>query len=277
MGRPDDHQRAEDSNRHLWNEIAPVHMTAYEEVRILREGGEILDADELRDVGNVAGKSLLHLQCHIGTDTLAWRRRGAVVTGVDFSPVSIACSRRLAAELGLEARFIEANLYDLPQVLSEPFDIVYTSRGVLCWLRDLKAWGELIARYLSPGGIFYMMEAHPLLNALGETSPGTLSVAHRYFHREQPTAWDDTEGDYADPTYVPSHPSYEWEWSLADVFRALLCAGLRIEHFDEQQRLFFRRYPSMELCAPRWYHLPRHKGKLPLLFTLRARKPTDGG
>ena len=144
--------QAETSNRVLWDEMARVHIAAYAEVDLLRRGEEILDPVELRELGDVRGKTMLRLQCHTGTDTLAWARRGAVVTGVDFSGQAIACAERLRDELGLEARFLESNVYDLTTALDGEFDVAYTSRGILCRLRDLNAWARIVAHFLKPGG-----------------------------------------------------------------------------------------------------------------------------
>jgi SAM-dependent methyltransferase len=272
---PPSFEQAEENNRALWDEIAPVHFNAYREVDILRNGGIALDELEIRDIGDVKGKSLLHLQCHIGTDTLSWARLGAIVTGVDFSAQSLAYARRLQQELDLDATFIEANLYDLPEVLDGQFDIVYTSRGVLCWLRDLDAWAEVIAHFLKPGGIFYIMESHPFLNVFEEANPGQLSISYPYFHRSEPTLWDEEDGDYADGSYIAQHPSYEWDWTLSDIIGALLKAGLVLESFGEHDRLFFERFPSMVEFEPGHFRLAQPADRLPLIFTLRARKPED--
>lgn len=272
MPNSNPHHPAEEANRLLWDEMARVHIRAYKEVHLLRDGVEILDEIELREVGSVRGKRLLHLQCHIGTDTLAWARRGAIVTGVDFSSEAIACAERLRDELGLTARFIQTNVYDLHHVLSEEFDIVYTSRGVLCWLRDLEAWARVVARYLAPGGLFYLMESHPLLNALEEHSPGDLAFRHPYFHSSEPVRWEPGGPDYADPSHRLGHPSHEWIWTLSDVVNAILGAGLRIQFLNEYDRVFFQFLPSMTSEDGRWYRLPKYGDKVPLLFTLRARK-----
>jgi SAM-dependent methyltransferase len=275
MEMPESFKQAEENNRALWDEIAPVHFNAYREVDILRGGGIVLDELELQEVGDVKGKTLLHLQCHIGTDTLSWARLGAIVTGADFSSKSLALARRLQRESRLDATFVESNIYELPQVLDGPFDIVYTSRGVLCWLRDLDAWARIIAHYLKPGGIFYIMESHPFLNVFEETEPGRLSIVYPYFHRTEPTLWDDEDGDYADGSYVPQHPSYEWDWTLSDILSALHQAGLVVESFAEHNRLFFQRFPSMVEVAPGQFRLPEPADKLPLVFTLLARKPEE--
>ncbi|QAA75876.1 MAG: hypothetical protein BIP78_0108 [Candidatus Bipolaricaulis sibiricus] len=265
-------RQAEEWNRRLWDEMAHVHVRAYREVDLLRTSQEVLDEIELREVGDVRGKRLLHLQCHIGTDTLAWARHGAIVTGVDFSGESIRCAEALREELGLEARFIQSNVYDLPDVLSEEFDLVYTSRGVLCWLRDLNAWAGIIARFLAPDGIFYLMESHPILHALEERPTGEIAFIHPYFHRREPVRWEAGGHDYADPTYRLQHPSHEWIWSMSDVVNAVLRAGLRLEFLNEYDRLFFPFLPSMTSADRRWYRLPLYENKIPLLWTLRARK-----
>lgn len=263
---------AEITNQALWDELAPVHFRAYEEVEMLRRGECVLDELELRALGDVRGKRLLHLQCHIGTDTLSWARRGAVVTGVDFSLRSLEHARRLRDELGLQARFLHANVYDLSASLNEQFDVVYTSRGVLCWLRDLDAWARTVARFLAPGGTFYLMESHPICNVF-EVKDGQLAIANRYFGGKEPTCWSDAEGDYADGEYVPQHPSYEWEWTVSDIVNAVLGAGLQLQRLEEHERLFFRRWPGMAVHSPRWFFWPQHVGKLPLLFTLLATRP----
>lgn len=267
-----DPRRAEEANRALWDEMAEIHFSGYPELRMLRAGEEILDPLELAEIGDVRGKTLLHLQCHIGTDTLAWARRGAIVTGVDFSARALALAAQLRDELGLAATFIHANLYDLPHRLDRRFDVVYTSRGVLCWLRDLEGWARVVARFLKPGGLFYLMESHPMLNALEETAPGMLTFVRSYFHREAPSMWPAGQADYADPSATLSHPTYEWDWALADLFQALISAGLRIVSFQEHDRLFHQHFPSMTTEDGRWYRMPGYEEKLPLMFTLSARK-----
>lgn len=264
---------AERNNQQLWDELAPVHFRSYREVAILRAGGEVLDELELAEIGDVAGLALLHLQCHIGTDSLAWARRGAIVTGVDFSAHSIEYAERLREELRIPATFLRSNVYDLPQLLDQQFDIVYTSRGVLCWLRDLTSWGAIIARYLKPGGRFYLMDSHPTCNIFDDSHEGPLTVAHSYFHEAEPVRWDDDSPDYADDSYVPQHASHEWVWSISDVVNALIGAGLQLESLGEYDRIFDRCFPGMEECRERWFHLPQYAGKLPLIFTVCARKP----
>ncbi len=264
-------KQAEQDNQKMWDELASVHLRAYHEVRLVREGQTTLDETELREIGDVSGKTLLHLQCHIGTDTLSWARQGATVTGVDFSGESIACARKLQEQVQVPATFIESNIYDLPKVLSGEFDIVYASRGVLCWLKDLAAWGRIIAKYLKPGGIFYLMESHPILQIFDDTASDGLPITLPYFHEEQPRRWD-SEVDYADGNYIRENHSYEWSWSMGDIINALVRAGLTLEFLHEYDRLFYQAFPAMVECRDRWYDFPEYRGKLPLMFTLRASK-----
>jgi len=273
LNEPSRFHAAEKENRALWDEIAPIHLKAYHEVDLLREGKEILDKIELHELGPVDGKSLLHLQCHIGTDSLAWARHGARVTGVDFSEVSIACANQLSEELKTPASFIHSNIYDLRAVHEGTYDVVYTSKGVLCWLKDLKEWGRIIAHFLKPGGIFYLMEGHPIAAAMEEVKPGELSLTYPYFHKTDPTTWAG-DADYADPNYVPKHASQEWDWAVSDIVNAIIDAGLRLEFVHEYEKLFFKLFPSMATKDDHWFTLPdNYAGKFPLLLTLRARKP----
>jgi len=189
------------NNRELWNEITPIHaQSKFYDVEGFKKGSSsMLYPVEFEEMGDVSGKSLLHLQCHFGMDTLSWARLGAKVTGVDFSDKSIDLARSLSDELGIEADFVCCNIYDLPAKLSERFDIVYTSGGVLCWLPDLKKWAEIISHFLKPGGFFYILEGHPFSCVFDDSPDATeLKVKYPYFHGPEPDKWE-PEGDYAEP------------------------------------------------------------------------------
>ena len=143
-------------NQDLWNELTPIHeRSKFYDLEGFRSGKQSLKSIELDELGDVSGKSLLHLQCHFGVDTLSWARKGGIVTGIDFSDASINLAQSLSRELGIKASFFRANIYDLPDILKAEFDIVYTSYGVLAWLPDLKRWAEIIVHYLKRGGFFY--------------------------------------------------------------------------------------------------------------------------
>jgi SAM-dependent methyltransferase len=261
----------EAANQKMWDELAPVHYKSYGLER-LRAGQTLLDEIQLADVGDVKGKTFLHLQCHIGSDTLSWAKEGAIVTGIDFSAKSIELAKRLADELHYNARFINCNIYDIEKHLDEKFDIVYTSQGVLCWLKDIREWARLIARYLNPGGLFYIMESHPVEYIFDDTKHGPLTIVHRYFHDDQPIKWDDGNPDYSDPTFIYGKPSFEWKWPLSDIVNSLISVGLRIEFINEYDKTFSRVFPDMVKDKDGWWILPEYRGKLPLVFTLRATK-----
>src|SRR5258708_37313820 len=183
-----DWDKAFQSNKALWNELTAIHARG-ETYRMsaFKEGAKQLDPLVRAEVGNVAGKSLLQLQCHFGMDTLMWARLGAQVTGIDLADEAITLARQLSAEIGIPATFIESNLYDLPHVLAGAFDIIFTSWGVLSWLSDLTQWGQIIARYLAPGGFFYISARHPLLHGFYDRDDAAnLPVHFASFHPAQP-------------------------------------------------------------------------------------------
>ena len=224
-------------------------------------------------MGDVAGKSLLHLQCHFGMDTLSWARLGAHVTGVDFSAEAIALARSLSRELALEARFICSDIYALPDVLEEQFDIVFTSYGVLCWLPDLERWAQVIAHFLKPGGVFYIVEIHPFCDVFyDEAEAGELRVAYSYFHDPQPMRWE-SAGSYADRgAHVQHNISYEWMHSLSDIVNALLATGLHIEYLHEFPYCVYARFPFLEEGADGWWRLPGGANLIPLTLSIKAHK-----
>jgi len=259
-------------NRELWNEITLIHArSAFYDVEGFKKGRCTLDSIELGEVGDITGKSLLHLQCHFGLDSLSWARRGARVTGVDFSDEAITQARSLSKELGIEADFIYSDIYDLRNTLDGKFDVVYTSAGVLCWLPDLKKWAELISHFLTPGGFFYILESHPFSHVFDDSKNLTeLKVRHSYFHSPEPVKWE-PDGDYADPDAVVKNPSYEWTHSMGDIINSLISSGLKIEFLHEFPVLFFKWFPFMEKDDAGWWHL--EGDRLPLTFSIKATRP----
>jgi SAM-dependent methyltransferase len=251
--------REQQANSLSWNQRTKAHLVNWYRLDAFRQGQTTLDEIQLADVGDVGGKKLLHLQCNAGIDTLSWARQGAIVTGVDFSVEAIKLAEQAKDEVGIPARFICCNLYDLKEYLSESFDIVYTSQGVLCWLKDLKEWGQIISHFLRPGGFFYIMEEHPYAVTLDERAH-TLQIANPYFHSSDPVWYPDAH----------TQGTYEWVWSLADIVNSLIQAGLVVDFLHEYDKLFWQRFRYMECIEQRWWHIPGHR--IPLMFTLRARK-----
>jgi len=218
-------------------------------------------------VGDVAGKSLLHLQCHFGLDTLSWAREGATVTGVDFSPDAIAAAKSLSKELGIPAEFVCSDVYALPEVLGErTFDVVFTSYGVLSWLHDLERWAGVVARHLAPGGTFYIVEFHPVLGMLDEEGR---RIARPYFHSPEPQEFVE-HGSYADRSSGATHTLYQWAHSLADVVNALIDAGLRIEFLHEFPYSVHDCEPFFQESAPGRFVVRASPGLIPLMFSIRA-------
>ena len=262
---------AESANRAHWNEIAPVHLKSYG-VEGLLAGRSSIDEIQKRELYPVAGKELIHLQCHIGTDTLSLALDGAKVTGVDFSPESLRIARDLAARMKIDAEFIEANVLELEGRLSRQFDIVYTSQGVLCWIGDIRQWGRTISSLLKPGGIFYIFEQHPFLNVFNDTTTGRFELLYPYFGNGEPVHFNDDMPDYADGSYIPVNKTFEWFWPLSDIIDSLIMSGLEIEFLNEHDVSFHRQLPDMVRGEDGWWRLPGYENRLPLSFSLRARR-----
>jgi SAM-dependent methyltransferase len=259
-----------DANRKLWNGWTPIHArSSFYDVDAFRKGKTSLNEIELEQVGDVDGKRLLHLQCHFGLDTLSWARLGADATGVDFSERAIALAKQLSTETGVEARFLCGDIYDLADLVEGRFDVVFTSYGVLPWLPDLDRWARLVASVLERGGVFHLVEFHPLASMLGEDGR---TFRYRYFHEPEPDRADNV-GSYADPAADFRHDSYEWSHSLGDVVEALLGAGLTIRSFREHPCSPYNCFPFLEEREPgRWF--ARIDGTdLPLLFSISAGAP----
>ncbi len=261
-----------EQNRRHWNEITPIHeRSAFYDVAGFKAGANMLKSIEREELGDVAGKSLLHLQCHFGMDTLSWARLGATVTGVDLSDESIRTARRLAKETGLSADFVESNLYDLPQALHGTFDIVFTSYGVLWWLPDLRRWAEIAAHFLRPGGTFYIAEHHPVMYTFGEFLENRLRIDNSYFNAAE-QRFEAEGGTYADLTAELAEGEIGWSHTLGEVVTALASAGLRIEHVHEFPLSGWQRIPQMIKDPQGYYRLPGDP--VPLMFSIKATKPT---
>jgi SAM-dependent methyltransferase len=260
------------ANRQLWNDWTELNeRSKFYNLPGFLAGESRLDSAEL-ELGEVAGKSLLHLQCHFGMTTLSWARLGAQVTGADFSDKAIALARRLSRETGLAANFVCANLYDLPAALSGEFDIVFTSHGVLSWLPDLPQWAKVIAHFLKRGGTFYIVEAHPFAYVFNDDDKATdLSVHYPYFHTPEPGRFEG-KGSYADPDAEYHSVEYYWTHSMSDILNSLIAAGLRIDSLREYSKLAWKMYPFMEVDSAGWWRLPDRFPELPLMFSLRATK-----
>jgi len=222
----------------------------------------------------VAGARILHLQCHIGIDTLSLARLGAEVIGVDFSLVAIETARRLADELGVQATFVHSDVLDLD--LGDKLDIVFTSYGTITWLGDLRRWAEVIARHLRPGGTFYMVDDHPFRDVIDWDGAGReeLRISEDYFTDGKPITYK-VEGSYAGPDIpVSANVAAEWMHTMSEIINALTGAGLRIDFLNEHAMTCWASLPCARKHEDGWYRLPPGlRNKLPLTFSLRATKP----
>ena len=263
-------------NRANWNERTPVHAASdFYDVTGFKAGRNTLNRFERATVGDVRGKSLLHLQCHFGLDTLSWVRLGAKATGVDISDEAVALARQLNDEAGLDARFIRSNIYDLPAVLDGEFDIVYTAMGVLAWLPDLVSWARLVSRYLKPGGLFYLLEIHPASQVFDDettlASERDLNVRYGYFPDPDGMSFAGGAPSYAGDEPIAS-ACHEWQHSIGEILGALLDAGLRLTSFAEHPATLYRQFSGMTRGDDGLWRLPFDRDLLPLVFELTATK-----
>jgi SAM-dependent methyltransferase len=261
------------ANQKLWNEWTGEHeKSPFYDVEGFIEGKERLKSIELEEVGEVRGKSLLHLQCHFGLDSLAWARHGANVTGVDLSNESIALAQSLSNELNLPAKFVCSDILTLPDTLQGQFDIVFTSYGILHWLRDLKRWAHVINHFLKPGGFFYIVDDHPFMRVFSSDPQHGIKVDNPYFFSEEPYKAE-TEGTYATNFQGKKRTYYMWDHSLGEVVNSIIDAGLRLEFLHEFPFALRAKFPTMVKSDDGYWRFTHEHNMVPLLFSLKARKP----
>ncbi len=265
-------------NRANWDERVAVHLgpRGYDLSRLRAGGRELGFVQE--ELGPVDGLRILHLQCHIGTDSLALAQLGARVVGVDFSAPAVEAADALAAELGLSdrCRFVQADVYEAPAVLGEAggFDAVFASWGTICWLPDLRGWARVVAHFLRPGGFFYFAEGHPTALVFDE---------ERWADERQPRfdwAYLDRSPvvvrnprDYADAeARLANETTHQWLHPLGDVVTALIGAGLRLEWLREHGRVPWRMLPGLVRVEDGFWGWPE-RAWLPLAYSLRAERP----
>ncbi|MFC7547932.1 class I SAM-dependent methyltransferase [Plantactinospora sp. GCM10030261] len=266
-------------NRANWDERAPAHAASasYALDRYVADPRHLSDVvrfDQPR-LGDIAGQRTAHLQCHIGTDTLSLHRLGARVTGLDFSAASLEQARRLVERAGGEVNFVEADVYDAPDVLGRgAFDLVYTGIGALCWLPDIRRWAEVVGALLRPGGRLFIREGHPMLWAIDETREDKLLVAeYPYFERPEPLVWTDG-GTYVETDATFRHTvTHEWNHGLGEIVTALFAAGLDLTMLVEHDSAPWDALPgrSVEDANGEW-RLADRPWRLPQTYTLQARK-----
>ncbi|MFW9845493.1 MAG: class I SAM-dependent methyltransferase [Candidatus Thorarchaeota archaeon] len=258
-----------DANKQMWDKFAKDHYSSetYKTKEFL-EGKTTLNSIELEELGDVKRKTLLHLQCHFGLDTLSWAREGAIVTGVDFSGEAINLARGLAEATTIDASFIQSNVYSLPDVLDSKFDIVFTSYGVHCWLNDLERWARIVSHFLKPGGTFYIAEFHPLLWMFDWDATDDFKLKRSYFHSEEPHEFD-VDGSYGSSQIEPQK-DYEWAHGMGKVISAIVSAGLQIEFMHEFPKSPFQQFPFLKQKDDGYWYYENPDVQLPLVYSIRA-------
>ncbi|WP_435262143.1 class I SAM-dependent methyltransferase [Tenacibaculum sp. nBUS_03] len=255
-------------NKETWNKKVAVHAKSeMYDLKAFKAGKNSLMKYELDALGDVSGKSLLHLQCHFGQDTLSWSRMGAKCTGIDISDEGIKLARELNKELMLDSKFVCCNVYDVNKHISEQFDIVYTSYGTIGWLPDLKPWAKIIASRLKPGGSFFMAEFHPIVWMFDyQNTPSELSFAYN----QKEVIYEEYSGSYADGNNEIISKEYGWNHGLGEIITALISEGLQIEYLNEYDESPYDVFPNLEKTENGMFKIIDNL--YPLIFTLKAIK-----
>lgn len=249
-------------NRHSWDSRTRIHVKSeFYNVDGFLSGKSTLNEVELSEIGSVSGKSLLHLQCHFGLDTLSWARLGAKVTGVDISSVAITEAQALSDRSGLHGEFICNDIYSFGESNNKEFDIVFTSYGALCWLPDIERWASVVAQCLKPGGTFYIAEFHPFYDIFS---------GYTYFHRADPDIEEQgtyTENDRGDKSTLAT-----WSHPISDVVSALLKYGIQIAQLKEYPYSPYNCFDGMEEREKGKYYLSFKGHEIPLIYTIKGVK-----
>jgi len=267
-------------NRAGWDERAPAHArsTAYGVERFASDPAFLSDVVrfDLPRLGDLSGLRGVHLQCHIGTDTISLARLGATMTGLDFSPVALGVGRDIAASAGASVDFVESDVYGALDVLDrESYDLVFTGIGALCWLPDIRRWAGVVNALLRPGGRLFIREGHPMLWTLDDVgNDDKLTVRYAYFETEEPLVTED-EGSYVDTDVAFVHNvTMSWNHGLGEIISALLHEGLAITALEEHDSVPWNALPgAMHEVDGGEFRLVDRPARLAASYTLQARKP----
>ena len=257
-----------EKNRKLWNAKTDFHVKSdFYNVESFLAGKNSLNSIELELLGNVSDKSILHLQCHFGMDTISLSRLGAKATGVDFSDKAILHANALAEKAKTNTRFIESDIYNLDEKLNTKFDIVFTSYGTIGWLPDMEKWASVVAKYLKPGGRFVMVEFHPFVWLFNDEFT---SIDYDYYYTG--AIIEKLQGTYADRSAPICNESISWNHSLSEVIGALLKGGLTIQAFQEFDYSPYDCFQKTVEFEPGKYQIHGFEKKIPMLYAIHARK-----
>lgn len=258
-----------EKNKETWNKKVAVHAKSdMYNMDAFIDGKSSLMPYELNALGKVKGKSLLHLQCHFGQDTLSWSRLGAQSTGVDISDEGIKLAKELNEMLQLDATFVCCNVLDTSKYITDTFDIVFTSYGTIGWLPDLDPWAKMISERLNPGGVFYIVEFHPIAWMFDYTEDVPKMT---YAYDREEVIYEEYEGTYADLDANMTSEEYGWNHGLGKVVSALTRQGLHINFLNEYDESPYDVFPDLIKSSSGMY-ITKHQ-LFPLIFELKATKP----
>lgn len=258
-------------NKEAWNKRTIVNKaSAFYDVESFSKGKSSLNKLELDALGDVKGKSLLHLQCHFGMDTLSWAREGAIVTGIDLSDEAINTAKQLSNELQISAEFICCNVYDTLEHINHQYDIVFTSYGVIGWLPDLDKWAALISKALKPGGIFFLAEFHPVVWMFDDNFQYI-----KYPYHNEAMITETQTGTYADKNAPIEYEEHSWNHSLSEVLTVLLDHGLNIQQFDELNYSYYNCFNNTIKGEDGNYRINGLENKIPMMYAVKAIKIND--
>lgn len=264
------------ANRLNWDNRAELHasdVTGSYRIAAVLDGGSSLHALEASEIGDIAGKDVVHLQCHIGLDTLSLKHLGAAsVTGLDFSPKAIEAARDFAAKAGTQARFVEASVYDAVEALGETYDMVFVTWGAINWLDDIGRWAKVVSALLRPGGKLYLLEGHPQMNQY-EAREGKLALEFGWrTPLTDPLVFDDTQTYTGDTRELTNTRCYEWIHPLSDIVNALIAAGLSLDFLNEHEIVVWKAFPFVVEKGVDQFVLPEGMPKIPMSFSIGATK-----
>jgi len=257
-----------DYNREAWNAKVSSHLESdFYRLDDFKSGWNSLSEIEIPLLGDLKGKSVLHLQCHFGQDTLSMARMGALCTGLDLSDEAVTAARRLGEELQLQADFVVGDVYQAPEILRQQYDLVFSSYGTIGWLPDMDRWAQVVASSLKPGGSFVFAEFHPVI---WMHSGDFKEIEYSYFNREKIEEIE--TGTYADREADISHRTISWNHDLGEVLSALLAQGLILESFQEHDFSPYNCFMNMVETAERRFQIKGLEGKIPMVYSLKMRK-----
>ena len=255
-------------NKESWNNRVEAHLNStFYNVEEFLKGASSLNSIELNLLGNIQGKSILHLQCHFGQDSISLERMGAKVTGVDFSDKAIETAKELAKKTNVETSFICCDIYDLPNYLDEQFDIVFTSYGTIGWLPNLDKWAQVVSTFLKPNGQFIFVEFHPVVWMFDDNFK---SIKYNYFNAE--AIIESVTGSYADKNSKTTHQTISWNHSLSEVINCLIKHGLTIALLDEFDYSPYDCFNKTVEEKPKKFRIKHLDNKIPMVYAIKAIK-----